>query len=348
MDWAAQASRIVVGKGDTNHLKWDGKPGHYEVWFLTLNARAERLGFWLRYTLDAPRSGAPYRELWAHVFDAAAPDQSFGVRSRFPVEGPLAGPHELFSTPGAVLQEGRARGRAEGAGHVVEWDLAYDPDPCSAFLAPYLFRKLKISKTSLVLTNPDARFRGRVAFDGREIALARAPGCQTHLWGTEHLERWAWGHCNAFDGRDDCSFDGVAGFVRRLGREIGPLPALYLRYRGLDYCLNALPRLWRAKSLVNFPTWSFEGRARDLRFRGTFSAPAQRFLQVRYEDPDGTPSLCANTEVADLVLEVFRGDRLLDRLSASGTAHVEFGTRRPLPGVRASVWPSSRREEVQR
>ncbi|MGC4113852.1 MAG: hypothetical protein QM765_04195 [Myxococcales bacterium] len=129
----------------------------------------------------------------------------------------------------------------------------------------------------------------------------------------------------------------MAGFVRRLGREIGPIPALYLRYRGLDYCLNALPQLLKAKSAVSFPTWGFEGAARDLRFRGTFSAPAQRFLQVRYEDPDGTPSLCANTEVADLSLEVFRGERLLDRLSATGTAHLEFGSRSPLPGVRASV-----------
>jgi hypothetical protein len=58
---------------------------------------------------------------------------------------------------------------------------------------------------------------------------------------------------------------------------------------------------------------------------------------VRYEDPDGTPSLCANTEVADLTLEVYRAGRLLDRLVATGTAHLEFGSRKPLPGVRASV-----------
>jgi hypothetical protein len=147
MDWAALASRIVVGKGDTNHLKWDGRPGHYEVWFLTFNARAERLGFWLRYTLDAPLAGAPFRELWAHVFDAAAPERSFGVRTRFPVQGPLAGPHELFTAGGAVLAEGLAHGRAEGGGHAVEWDLAFDSDPCSAYLAPYLLRKLGISKT---------------------------------------------------------------------------------------------------------------------------------------------------------------------------------------------------------
>lgn len=337
MDWAALTSRIVVAKGDTNHLKWDGQPGHYEAWFLTLNAPPERLGFWLRYTLDAPLTKAPFRELWAHVFDAAAPERSFGVRTRFPVDGPVASPHELFSAPGSALQEGRARGRAEGGGHVVEWDLAYDPDPCSAFLAPYLFRKLGILKTALVLANPDARYRGRIAFDGREVSLVRAPGGQTHLWGTRHLDRWAWGHCNAFSGRDDCSLDGVAGYVSRLGRELGPLPALYVRYRGLDYCLNALPRLLRARSEVGFPAWSFEGQARGLRFKGAFSAPAERFLQVRYEDPDGTPSHCANTEVADLTLEVFKDGHPLDRLTARGTAHLEFGARKPLPQVRASV-----------
>lgn len=331
------ASRIVVPKGATNRMQWNKGLGHYEAWFLTLNARKEGLGIWLRYTLDVPLQGPAYRELWAHVFDRAAPDKTIGIRQRFPLGGDLGAGDELFATPGGGLGERRARGRAEGGGHVVEWDLAFDSDPCSIWLAPYLLRKLKIAATSYVGANPDARLRGTVTIDGRTVPVEGEPGCQTHLWGPKHVEKWAWGHCNAFDGRDDCVLDGVAAYVKRFGRVTGPLTGLYVRYRGADYCLSALPRLFRTKSEVGFPTWRFDGAARDLRFVGTFRAAADHFVQVRYEDPDGEPSHCCNTEIADLTLEVFRGKKPLDRLTATGTAHLEFGDREPRTDVRATV-----------
>ena len=88
---------------------------------------------------------------------------------------------------------------------------------------------------------------------------------------------------------------------------------------------------------MDFPTWQLEAGARDLRFQGTFNAPAERLLEVGYQDPDGRPSRCCNSEIADLVLEIFRGGRLLYRLTATGTAHLELGSRDPRPGVRASV-----------
>ena len=335
MDWSGALSRIVVPKGGSNSLRFQGERGHYEAWYLTFNARPEKLGFWLRYTLDSPLSAPGGCELWAHVFDAAAPEKSFGLRERFPLwklsrpEGGLVGIGE------ALLSEGRARGAIRQDGHSVEWNLSFDPDPCAVHLAPLPLRALRLAKTQVVFANPDARFFGTVKVDGREIPIAREPGGQTHLWGRKHVDRWAWCHCNAFDGRDDCSLDGVAAFVGP--RALLPLTGIYVRYRGLDYCLNALPRMLRARSEVRFPVWHFRADALGLTFEGTLTAAPRAMVQVGYEDPDGERSWCANSEIANAVLEVRRGTRLMDRLVATGTAHLEFGSRQPWPDVRATV-----------
>ena len=37
-----------------NALRWDGAPGHYEVYYLTLTDPASGVGLWIRYTMVAP------------------------------------------------------------------------------------------------------------------------------------------------------------------------------------------------------------------------------------------------------------------------------------------------------
>jgi hypothetical protein len=337
MDWPKLLSGIVVPKGDLNQMRWQGQPGHYEAWYLTFNSREHRLGFWLRYTLDVPFGARPFRELWAHVFDARSPDRSFGLRKRFVADSFLPPAHCLAAAGEARLEEGCATGRLVADGHGIEWDLEFAPDPCAVHLAPNAFRALGLGSTEVVFANPDARLRGQVLFDGRRIDLDGEPGGQTHLWGKKHAERWAWGHCNAFGGRDDCALDGVAAYLPRLGKLRGPISGIYVRYRGDDYCLNALPWMLFTRSEIALPSWRFTGYARGLKFVGTFEVRRDRLLQVTYEDPDGERSYCANSEVADLRLEIWRGGRLLDRLGADGTAHLEFGARQPWPEVRATV-----------
>jgi len=46
-----------MATGRLNALRWDGQPGHYEVWYLSLTDRASGCGVWIRYTMVAPSDG---------------------------------------------------------------------------------------------------------------------------------------------------------------------------------------------------------------------------------------------------------------------------------------------------
>src|SRR3954447_5639762 len=58
---------------DPNAPRWDGGPGFYEVWYLTLTDRGSGVGAWIRYTLLSPTAGrgAPTASLWFLVMDPA-------------------------------------------------------------------------------------------------------------------------------------------------------------------------------------------------------------------------------------------------------------------------------------
>src|SRR5919204_703838 len=55
-----------------NALQWDRRPGHYEVYYLTLTDPATGVGLWIRYTLVAPlprTAEAASCALWFLVMD---------------------------------------------------------------------------------------------------------------------------------------------------------------------------------------------------------------------------------------------------------------------------------------
>ena len=63
---------------------WTGKPGRYEVWFLTMSDGRE--GYWIRATLLAPSQGPGEARLWFARFDREDPSAVFGVNRAFPLE----------------------------------------------------------------------------------------------------------------------------------------------------------------------------------------------------------------------------------------------------------------------
>jgi hypothetical protein len=64
-------------------------------------------------------------------------------------------------------------------------------------------------------------------------------------------------------------------------------------------------------------------------------------VQVRYEDPDGSPRYCVNTEIADLGIEIYKrsdtGWRHHASLTALRSAGLEFGRRQQFPELDVSL-----------
>jgi len=211
-----------------NALQWDGGPGHYEVYYVTLTDPATGVGAWIRYTMLAPvpTSGQPATAaLWFLAMDprpGAAP--TIGRKVTFPVTELHAqpAPFELRIDSARLTDDGMA-----GAVGDVALDLHWSPCHHAYEHVHPVLRRAGVAKTVLVLPHADIAIHGTISFAGRKLELAGARGGQAHLWGSKHARSWAWVHCNDFSTLEGepvpgAFVDGVSVIVPRLGREMGP------------------------------------------------------------------------------------------------------------------------------
>src|SRR5207302_6647970 len=104
---------------------WSGKPGRYEVWFLTMSDG--RRGYWIRSTLHA-RDGRPGEaRLWFARFDREDPQSTFGVNRPFSLEDFRAEPGGFeVHVGGSIMRSGHSQGAISGGGHDVSWILDFE------------------------------------------------------------------------------------------------------------------------------------------------------------------------------------------------------------------------------
>lgn len=310
-----------------NALRWNRRPGHYEVYYLTLTDPASGIGIWVRYTLEAPLAGDASCALWF-----AAMDPATGVIARKQTL-PIA---ELnFEPEPFTLRIGGAEltdTSASGAFEDVSWDLQWAPgrtyEPVPALLRP-------VASTVVVFANADTSVTGRCEFAGHTLELAGARGGQTHLWGAKHAQSWAWARCADFrtesgEPVQDTFIDGVSAYVRRFGRELGPAILLAGRIDGQDFRASALRS--RASNF-GLDGWRFAAAAGGRELSGEVQPDRRLLAGVTYHDPDGEPAYCYNSEAASMRLEFRERGGRSRRLIGEGRAHFEYGQREPLPGL---------------
>jgi hypothetical protein len=312
---------------EPNGLRWDGRPGHYEVYYVTLTDPRSGLGVWVRYTLEAPVHGEPTCALWFATMDPAR-----GVLAR-KATLPIA---ELTATGDPFsLRIGEAEltdTSAVGTFEDVAWHLRWEP---GRSYEPVPGPLQRFASTVLVLAHGDVAIDGQLRIGERSVDLAGARGGQTHLWGSKHAATWAWARCSDFrteagESVPDTFVDGVSARVRRFRREVGPSTLLVGRVAGQDLRSTALLSRHTAFGPGG---WRFEAAAGSRKLIGEVQADARLLAGVTYHDPDGEPAYCYNSEVASMRLEVQERGKPGLTLVGDGVAHFEHGLRQPLANV---------------
>jgi hypothetical protein len=330
-----------------NALRWDGRPGHYEVYYLSLTDRGSGWGIWLRYTMVAPTDGGhATASLWLMAMPPAGEGPPVGRKATRPADA-LHATADPFSLRigDAVLGE---RG-AEGAFEDVAWSLSWSPDGRPAEHVHPLLQRARVAKSVLVLPQPDLAVTGTVRVGERTLTLEGARGGQAHIWGSKHASRWAWVHCNDLettDGRPALGdyVDGVSVFVPRFGRELGPSTPVVGRIDGREFRSTGPLRVAGNGSRFALAGWDLEARDGDRKLLIDVDAPRQALVGVTYHDPDGELAYCYNSEVASLRCRVHERDRsaptgwrLAQTLVAPGRAHFEYAQRERVPGLAVQV-----------
>jgi hypothetical protein len=340
---ASTSARLGDATAADNRRVWDGAArGHYEVWYLTASHLASRTGLWIRYTLEAPLPGhgEPYAQLWFALFDHGDPGKNVAINRRFPIAEHSAreAPFAITIGPDAALGHGSARGALAGRGHDVRWDLRWLPAEHTYRQLPGLVYRTGFGDTKVLTPNLDVPLRGEVTVDGRTLRFDGDPAGQTHLWGKKHAHEWAWGHCNAFEGKRGAALETLTVRLKKRGLVLPPLTVLGLQLDGEMLRWGELRHTPFTRGSYSTGSYRFSALAPDARLEGELSCRPEDMTLTEYHDPDGEPSFCANTCAGDLRLTVFRRSLLgrfreAARLHAPGTAHFEVAMRSADPAI---------------
>jgi hypothetical protein len=222
-------------------------------------------------------------------------------------------------------------------GRPLFWDLAFEPDGSPTSPMPQILER--VAPAFYANPNLDARASGDVTIGDRTLTLEGEPLGQSHIWGRHHAGRWAWCHLHVTDG---FTIEAVQARPHAPGSVERLLPErafVLVRLAGHDYRFGMLAP-GRARGRIEFPVWHLLCSSGDLRIHVSVRAPLERLVQVTYHDPSGEEAYCANTEVGDAAVEVYRrygpSWRCTEVHDLRGRAHMEFGARTPYAEVPVS------------
>lgn len=321
----------------------------YEVWYLTWNHAATDTGYWLRHVTEVPMANLPAgkagghgqarAEMWFARFDARRPERTFGFHRRFPLTAlhAKASPFEL-AIGECRLRHDSAQGALEGDGHKIRWNLKWEPSrSVLRHLPDVMYRRGGLGETTVQSPNPRVAMAGTLEIDGEELSFVGTPMGQTHLWGKKHAYSWAWGRCAEWQGGENAVLETLSVKLERRGLKL-PTMSLSTLVLG-DETIRSVGWVHGLRNEASWKPGSYKFTASqgDVLVKAEMSGRLDRFVVAPYVDPDGQEVYCANTEIGDARVEVWRKVnghfRQAEVLEAPRRAHFETGGRERPAGV---------------
>src|SRR5262249_25418035 len=125
--------------------------------------------------------------------------------------------------------------------------------------------------------------------------------------------------------------------MHRRGMTLPPLVMAVLDLDGERHHLNQFRHVAMNRASWGDGRVAFTARSAMMKLQGELSCSPSALINAPYVDPDGTRVFCANTEIGDATITVFRraglGWREHRRLESRGRAHFELGGRERDPAV---------------
>lgn len=313
--------QLEKARATANFTRFRGEKsgGHYESYFMRANDKATGHGFWIRYTIYQPESGAGSKqamgELWAIYFEKGkAP---VAAKSEFPLsKAAYSNTNFDLNFDGATLTANALKGTAANAGeNKIEWNLSLSAiatakDTNAIFPMPLTSYDTPLPRAKLLVAQPFVTFSGSLSVNGKKIDIDAWQGSQNHNWGSRHTDEYAWGQVAGFDNEPD-SFLEVASAKLKVGPIMTPyLTPITLRHKGKDYLLNTYWQAFRNKVTLNYFDWVFSGENSDLRIDGHIWADRGDFVALNYYNPPGDVKTCLNSKVASCEITLTEKSRI--------------------------------------
>jgi hypothetical protein len=310
---------------EANAVRYTGKPGHAESWFIRANDPDSPRAVWLKITLLAPLEGEAVAEAWFIFFDGL---KTFAHKDTVPLGTARFDPPQAGGCRFELSGPGSARGTVGPYAFSLTWPQAA-AEPVSLF--PYGFMlTLPFPKQKLLTPCPSLVLDGEIVLPHETVRVSGWRGAQGHNWGREHTFEYAWGQCQF----DDGTFaEGFSGRVKLGGRLLPRMSALVVRRGEQELRFDRTFDFLRQEASVGARRWTVRLHGKDGEARLRMDALDKPMACLGYMNPTGQLSYCFNTKLAEALLEVEPAHGQPFRCKSAFSGGLELLRHEPDPGV---------------
>lgn len=319
--------------------------GLVESYFLIFNLPQKEASLWLKWTFLKPllNFGEPIGEVWAIYSNKKDPSKNIAIKNTFKLKDIAISYERFYMRFGeSELSMGLCKGRVEGKGAKIQWDLQFETGGYYLlhFPIPKMY-ELPFPKSKLVTPHLKTKFYGWFSINGEKEEVDGESGIQGHNWGSEHSPNWVWAYGSSFD-EGMGVFEVISSRIKVKNILLPPVTILFLRCKDDEIFINnpfLSPLIFKIEKGRYF--FKFEAITLKHKIEGIVYSSKENLTGINYYGPDGTITHCINSTLANSEIKIFKrgvlGFNMAGILKGEGKSIIEFGTREDTMGIDISL-----------